>query len=230
VTLRWALWPRLSYDDGVALQERLVAARRRGGPDCVVATEHDAVVTLGRRAGAEECVLAPDEIERRGVAVRRTERGGLATYHGPGQLVLYPIVDVRPLGVRRFVALLEAAALAIVDAAGLVGETRPGQPGVWVGVAKVAAVGVRVVRGISSHGLAVNLGTDVTPFAWIRPCGVAGGVAGALDQLGGRRLALADAARVGVARLAAGLGATAEAVPPAVLDPPADSLGAAVGR
>lgn len=230
MTLQWALWPRLSYDEAVAVQERLGRARRRGGPDRAIVTEHEPVVTLGRRAAVEECILQPEELARRGVAVRRTDRGGLATYHGPGQLVLYPIVDVRPLGVRRFVALLEAVALAVVDAAGLAGKTRPGQPGIWVGAAKVAAVGVRVSGGISSHGLAVNLTTDVTPFAWIRPCGVAGGVVGALDQLGGRRLELTDAARVAVARLAAGLGATAEAVAPATLDPAAHSLGATARR
>ena len=230
MTLRWALWPRLPYDEAVTLQGRLVAARRGGGDDCAMAVEHEPVVTLGRRTDAADVGLPLAELARRGVSVRRTERGGLATYHGPGQLVVYPVVDVRWLGVRRYVALLEAVALAVVDAAGLAGETRPGSPGVWVADAKVAAVGVRVTGGIASHGLAVNLTMDVTPFGWIRPCGVAGGVVGALDALGGRPLALADAARVAVARLAAGLAATPQEVRPAALDPAVDSLGAVARR
>ena len=230
MTLRWALWPRLPYDDAVALQARLVDARRGGADDCVIATEHEPVVTLGRRAGAGDCVLTEAELARRGVAVRRTERGGLATYHGPGQLVLYPIVDVRGTGVRRFVALLEGAALAVVEAAGLRGATRVGTPGVWVGDAKVAAVGVRVARGVSSHGVAINLGGDVTPFTWITPCGVPGGVAGALEQLGGRRLALAAAAAIAVAHLGRGLGVSTVQVTPAALDPSSAPLGAARGR
>jgi lipoate-protein ligase B len=207
-----------------------VDLRRAGSPDGVVATEHAPVVTLGRRAGADACVLPPEELARRGIALRRTERGGLATYHGPGQLLLYPVVDLRALGVRRFVALLEAAALAVVEAAGLVGETRPGTAGVWVAGAKVAAIGVRVSRGISSHGVAINLTGDLAPFTWIRPCGVPGGVAGALDQLGGRRVELKEAAAVAVACLAGGLGVTAEMVAPAALDPAPDRLGAVRGR
>ena len=230
MTLRWAIWPRLAYDDAVALQARLVDARRAGAADCVIATEHAPVVTLGRRAGVDDCVLSEAELARRGVAVRRTERGGLATYHGPGQLALYPIVDLRALGVRRFVALLEAAALAVVEAAGLRGTTRAGTPGVWVGEAKVAAVGVRVARGISSHGVAINLGGDLTPFTWIHPCGVPGGVAGALDQLGGRRLGLEEAAAIAVAHLAGGLGVSTELVMPAALDSSPEPLGAARGR
>lgn len=230
MTLRWALWPRLAYDDAVALQARLVDARRAGAADCAIATEHDPVVTLGRRAGAGDCLLTEADLARRGVAVRRTERGGLATYHGPGQLVLYPIVDVRGIGVRRFVALLEEAAVAVVAAAGLRGATRAGTPGVWVGAAKVAAIGVRVARGIASHGVAINLGGDVTPFTWINPCGVPGGVAGALDQLGGRRLALAEAAAVAVARMGRSLGVSTVQVTPAALDPPPEPLGAAWGR
>ena len=230
MTLRWALWPRLAYDDAVALQARLVDARRAGAADCVIATEHEPVVTLGRRAGAADCLLTPAELARRGVALHRTERGGLATYHGPGQLVLYPIVDVRGIGVRRFVALLEGAALAVVGAAGLRGTTRTGAPGVWVGEAKVAAIGVRVACGVSSHGAAINLCGDVTPFAWIRPCGVPGGVAGALDALGGRRLALAEAATIAIAHVGRGLGVSTVQVTPDVLDSSPEPLGAARGR
>jgi lipoate-protein ligase B len=206
MTLRWARWPRLSYDAGLALQARLVAARRDGGFDVAIATEHHPVVTLGPRAGADELLLAPEELERRGVSVRQTPRGGLATYHGPGQLVLYPIVDVRRIGVRRFVTLLEEAALDVVAAAGLAGSRWPGQPGVWVGETKVASVGLRVSEGIASHGLAINLTTDCTPFTWIRPCGMTAGCVASLAGIGGRGLDIPEAARVAIVRLAAGLG------------------------
>jgi lipoate-protein ligase B len=212
MVLRWAFVPRLSYDLGAALQERLVAARLTGASDCALATEHEPVVTLGRRAGSADVLLPAEELARRGIALRRAPRGGLATYHGPGQLVLYPIVDLRRLGVRRFVALLEEAALVVAAAAGVRGLRRPGHPGVWVGEAKVASIGIRVVHGISSHGLAVNLTGDSAPFTWIRPCGMTAGSVASLEAVGGRRLELAAAARVAVARLAAGLGARPEEI------------------
>src|SRR5579875_1739237 len=203
MVLRWVFLPRLSYDAGAALQARLVAARLAGAPDLALATEHEPVVTLGRRAGSADLLLSADELARRGIALRRAPRGGLATYHGPGQLVLYPIVDLRRLGVRRFVALLEEAALAV---------GRPGHPGAWVGEAKVAAIGIRVVHGVSSHGLAVNLAGDSTPFTWIRPCGMTAASVASLEAVGGQRLELVAAARVAVARLAAGLGARPEEI------------------
>jgi lipoate-protein ligase B len=210
--LRWALVPRLAYDAAAALQARLVAARLAGAPDCVLVTEHEPVVTLGLRAGVADLLLSPEELARRGIALRRVARGGLATYHGPGQLVVYPIVDVRRLGVRRFVLLLEEAALAVAAAAGVRAVRRPGQPGAWVREAKVASIGIRVVRGVSSHGLAVNLTVDCTPFTWIRPCGMTAGSVASLDAVGGRRLEVAAAARVAIARLAAGLGACPQEV------------------
>lgn len=217
--LRWALWPRLGYEEGLALQQRLVAARCAGGADVVIATEHTPVVTLGPRAESADLVLPRAELERRGIAVCRTDRGGLATYHGPGQFVLYPIVALRGIGVRRYVALLEDAALAVIRATGLEGERRTGQPGVWVGAAKVASVGVRVQAGIASHGLAVNLTLDCTPFAWIRPCGMTGGSIASLAALGGRSLTLPEAARIAVATLATGLGAHAEEYEHGTLEP-----------
>jgi lipoyl(octanoyl) transferase len=218
MVLRWVFVPRLSYDVGASLQARLVAARLTGPPDCALATEHEPVVTLGLRAGAADLLLSADDLARRGIALRRAPRGGLATYHGPGQLVLYPIVDLRGLGVRRFVALLEEAAVAVAAAAGVRAMRRPGHPGAWVGEAKVASIGIRVVHGVSSHGLAVNLAGDCTPFTWIRPCGMTAGSVASLEAVGGRRLDVAAAARVAVARLAAGLGARPEEIAHASLE------------
>jgi lipoyl(octanoyl) transferase len=219
VLLRWAIWPRLSYDAARALETRLIAARRGGTTDLAIVTEHEPVITLGRRAGFDELLLPVEELGRRGIAVRQAERGGLATYHGPGQLVLYPVVALRGVGVRRFVALLEEAALMVVTAAGLSGARRAGRPGVWVGESKVAAVGVRVQHGLTSHGLAINLDGDTTPFTWIRPCGITDGMTASLAALGGRRLTFPEVARIAVARLAAGLGARPEECPHAALDP-----------
>lgn len=206
MALDWALWPRLSYADGLRLQERLVARRTTGGNDIAAALEHDPVVTLGPRAGGPDLMLPADELERRGVTVAHTERGGLATYHGPGQLVLYPILGLRREALRGYVALLEDAALAVVAAGGLSGARRPGHPGIWVGASKVASVGIRLRGGVTCHGLAVNLTVDCTPFSWIRPCGLEAGAVRSIVDCGGRAVPVAEAAPIAVDVLARGLG------------------------
>ena len=120
--------------------------------------------------------MAPAELERRGIAVVRSDRGGRATVHAPGQAVIYPLVAVarRGLGARAWVALLEDTVKEVLCEFGIRGERRPGRPGLWTDRGKIAFVGLRIARGVSYHGLAVNVDLDVSLFDCIVPCGAAG--------------------------------------------------------
>ena len=131
---------------------------------------HEPVFTLGQ-SGKREHLLAPGEIP-----VIQTDRGGQVTYHGPGQLVVYPLLDLRRrgMGIRQLVDLIEMALIEALGRAGITAETRPGAPGVFVGAAKIAALGLRIRRGWSYHGLSLNVDMDLRPFSTINPCGYRG--------------------------------------------------------
>ncbi|QFU01325.1 Octanoyltransferase [Halomonas sp. THAF5a] len=139
-------------------------------PDQFWLVEHDPVFTQGQ-AGKPEHLLMPGDIP-----VVATDRGGQVTYHGPGQVVLYPLLDVRRarLGVRELVTALEQAVIALLAAHGVTAHARPDAPGVYVGEAKIASLGLRIRRGASFHGVALNVDGDLSPFARINPCGYAG--------------------------------------------------------
>jgi lipoyl(octanoyl) transferase len=149
-------------------------------PDELWLLEHDPVYTLGL-AGDAGHVLAPGA-----TPVVKTDRGGQVTWHGPGQLVAYALLDLRRLGLgpRELVRLLEESAIRTLARYGLDGLRRPGAPGVYVGAAKIAALGLRVRRGASYHGLALNVEPDLRPFAGINPCGYAGLAVTSLAELG----------------------------------------------
>ena len=168
---------RMRYADAFAIQERLVGERKRAeGTDVLLFVEHPHVVTMGRN-GKQEHILASDEIlARTGIEYFETDRGGDVTYHGPGQLVGYPILDLRDWkrdvhayfqGVEQ--ALINALA-SLGVAAGRVAER--GSEGVWVNGAKVAALGIHISRWITSHGFALNVDTDLNYFKYIVPCGL----------------------------------------------------------
>jgi lipoyl(octanoyl) transferase len=173
---------RIAYRDAWALQKRLVDERAAGLiGDQLLLLEHPAVLTLGRRADADHVIAPPAILEERGVEVIRVERGGEVTYHGPGQLVAYPIVRLadRHLLVRPFVRALEAAMADTCAAYGVAAGRRNGYPGCWVdpdgpGTRKIGALGVRVERGVSFHGIALNVTTDLADYALIDPCGMPG--------------------------------------------------------
>jgi len=175
-TLAVADWGRTSYADALAHQEALVAQRIAGEiSDTLVFTEHDPVFTLGRRAGAEQHLIWGEaERAQRGIALAQTSRGGDITYHGPGQIVGYPIVS---LDARRdlhsYLRFLEQVLINVVGALGLAANRRPGLTGIWIGERKVAAIGVAVKRWIAYHGFALNLAPDLTHFGGIVPCGIA---------------------------------------------------------
>lgn len=185
-------------------------------PEQVWLLEHPPVVTTGKRGatGVDHNALAALR-----VPVVATERGGLATYHGPGQLVVWPLVNLmaRGWGVRSFVFALEQALIDWLGSFGVQARRRPGAPGVWVGSNKVAALGLHIRRGVSGHGLAVNLTTDLAPFRCFVPCGIEDGWVTSLAIETGDRLDCADAAMVLGPLLAARLGAP-EGTAPKLLD------------
>ena len=202
------------YREAWDLQRRLVDERREDRrPDTIVLVEHPPVYTLGRRAEAGNVLLDAAAREAAGIDVVEVDRGGDVTYHGPGQLVAYPIL--RLAGTRdvvEYVRALEAAAIRAVAALGVTAVRREGLTGVWVGREKLVAIGVRVAAGgITSHGLALNVDPDLTHFGGIVPCGLTSEGVCSLASLGvptdmpTARRALADA-------LVAELGGRAEDV------------------
>ncbi|HXV49219.1 MAG TPA: lipoyl(octanoyl) transferase LipB [Candidatus Binatia bacterium] len=160
----------MDYLAALQLQERLVERKQREAlPDIVLFVEHPHVYTLGR-GGKESNVLAPQ-----GVPVVRTSRGGDVTYHGPGQLVVYPIIDLRSKlrkDVHRYLRNLEMSAIATLKDYSLQARRRPPYTGIWVGDRKIAAIGLAVRRAITYHGLALNVNTDLSYFKRIIPCGL----------------------------------------------------------
>jgi lipoyl(octanoyl) transferase len=177
------------YEEGEVAQRWLRDARQEGAiPDALLLLEHPPVYTRGRRATAEELPMATEWYEMQGIEVRDTDRGGRVTYHGPGQLVAYPIVALQPYGddVHEYVRRLERVAIASLGACGVAAGTIEGLTGVWTegeppGSAagprearKIGSIGVHVSRGVTTHGLAINVNNDLQPFEWIVPCGIDG--------------------------------------------------------
>ncbi len=187
-------------------------ARDAATPDELWVVEHDPVFTLGQ-AGKPEHVLAPG-----GIPVLKVDRGGQVTYHGPGQLVVYPLLDIRRLnvGVRDYVCRIEQALIDTLDEWNIGAQRREGAPGVYVGDAKIAALGIRVRRGCTFHGLAFNIAMDLEPFRRINPCGYAGLQVVALSDLGGPSSSAA-VAPVLLAQLARQFGLALTPAPPPAL-------------
>jgi lipoyl(octanoyl) transferase len=173
------LWQWLglcAYERALALQQAAWNARRSGGPDVCFALEHPPTITLGRRATAADVLVDREPLSRRGVMVHRTERGGRATYHAPGQLVVYPVVHLRErgLGIRTFVSMLEDIMLEIASAVGVAAARDVRGHGIWTARGKLGAVGIRVRDDVSVHGLALNVDLDRSGFDLIAPCGTPG--------------------------------------------------------
>lgn len=175
-TLRWVELGTVGYEEARREQELRVRERLSGiAPDTCFLLEHPAVLTLGRRRTAESARAAA-ESARRGVTVVETDRGGEATYHGPGQLVLYPVIHLpsRRLGIRRFVEIGLNALTDSVRSFGVEAHTKLDPAGVWVGRKKIAAVGLRVERGVTCHGFSLNISNDLSVYDWFLPCGISG--------------------------------------------------------
>jgi lipoate-protein ligase B len=162
----------IPYQEGVALQDTLRARRQAGElPDLLLVLEHPPVYTRGRRTEPGDLPMDEDWYRAQGIEVCDTDRGGRVTYHGPGQLVAYPIMAVER--VADFVHTMERAIVAALADEGIGAEARHTPlTGVWVGESKIASIGVRVSGGVTTHGLAVNVDNDLQPFEWIVPCGI----------------------------------------------------------
>lgn len=195
------LWPRVAWRGRIAYRRALFEQRARreaviGGraPEAIWALEHPSTFTTGRRAVAG--LPDPTVLRALGAELVLTERGGLATWHGPGQLVIYAILDLaaRGLSVRALVAAIEEGLIAYLGALGLPAGRRVGAPGVWVGRDKVAALGLHVRHGVTLHGLALNLDCDLSAYEHIVPCGIVDGGVGSVRRLLGRAPSLPGAA------------------------------------
>ncbi len=163
------------YREAWDLQRRLVEARHAGDiPDVLLLLEHPHTYTIGRRGDENEVLASPEYLASLGAAVIEVDRGGLATYHGPGQLVGYPILDLRPRGreVHSYLRNLEEALINTLRETGIPAQRVPQKTGVWVADRKIASIGVRFSRWISSHGFALNITTDLSFFSHIVPCGM----------------------------------------------------------
>jgi lipoyl(octanoyl) transferase len=207
----FATWlGRVDYVDGWRLQEAVATRARAGGPDRLLLLEHDPVYTIGRRGTAANLTASPAELRAHGAAAYRVDRGGDITYHGPGQLVGYPVIALGEApDLVGYVRALEDALIDALASYAIAGRRIDRRTGVWVDLsiavpAKIAAIGVRVSRGITTHGFALNVSTDLDAFARMIPCGFVHEVA-SLKRLGvgtavseaGQRVASALARRLG---------------------------------
>ena len=161
------------YTEGVALQERVRERRQRDEiPDCLLLLEHPPVLTRGRRTQPGDLPMGEDWYRLQGIEVEDSDRGGRVTYHGPGQLVGYPIMRVTD--VIAYLRTMEQAVIAALAGQGIEAGVREGLTGIWAGDAKIGSIGVHLSRGVTTHGFAVNVDNDLQPFEWVVPCGIEG--------------------------------------------------------
>lgn len=165
------------YDEAFALQKREVERLQRGeGDDVILFVEHPHVITVGRNATGSAILADRRAIEARGASVVATDRGGDVTYHGPGQLVGYPIIRLEPArrDIRRYVYDLEEVLIATLADFSIFADRHPEHRGVWVQNRKIASLGIRISRWVTCHGFALNVSTDLSYFSFMNPCGIAG--------------------------------------------------------
>jgi lipoyl(octanoyl) transferase len=202
----------IGYQDALDLQSQLVEDRKQGRiPDQLLLLEHPAVITLGVRTRSDRThVLAsPESLAAQGVGLFETGRGGDVTYHGPGQLVGYPIIDLNPdrRDVHRYVRDLEDVLIRTVAAFGISAARITGLTGIWVGDEKLAAIGVRISRWVTSHGFALNVSTDLSQFGLIVPCGITDKGVTSMEQLLSRPIPMVEVEDVLVQEFSAVFGA-----------------------
>lgn len=176
----------IGFDEAWEIQREFAAARR----EALLLLEHPAIYTLGKNG------RAANVIDAHGIPVKRIDRGGDVTYHGPGQLVGYPILDLRArrIGVREHVARIERSIVATLAGIGVEAAPKTGCVGVWTARGKIASLGLRVADGVSMHGFALNVNNDLRPFGWITPCGAPGGAVSSVSEELGRRIEVAEVA------------------------------------
>lgn len=188
----------VSYSEGLALQRSLVEERRAGrGPDLLLLLEHPAVITVGVKGdgGRSNVVADSNQLAQLGIAISETGRGGDVTYHGPGQIVGYPILDLRPdrCDVHCYVRDLEEVMIRVCSDYGLQAGRIQGLTGTWIGDQKIGAIGIRISRWITSHGFAFNVSTNLDHFRLIVPCGIPDRGVTSLERASGRTIPIAEA-------------------------------------
>lgn len=201
----------IPYSDALAFQRTRRAAVESGNaPEAIVLLEHSPVITLGRNAHASNVLLPRELLAQRGIVIAETDRGGDVTYHGPGQLVAYPIIHIerRGLSITGYLRLLEQAVIDTLAAFGVIGERLAGYTGVWVNGAKVAAIGIGVHRGVTFHGTAINVAPDMTHWQLIVPCGIADKPVTSLKELLGTAPPIAEVGESFVRAFTAALSST----------------------
>jgi len=206
----WVDLPETEYHRALDLQLAVVDAKVSGrlDADVILCVEHPRVFTLGRRGGRENLCVTDEFLEARGVSVVPTDRGGNITYHGPGQLVVYPIIHLgrRRIKVVDFVSGLEQAMILTAARWDIQAGTDPANRGVWLGGDKLGSIGITVRRSVSFHGLALNVNTDMEPFTWINPCGLNQVRMTSFERHLGRPVPMAEARRLMNRHLAAVFG------------------------
>ena len=195
----------VTYENGMKLQQKLVELRQRDEiADQLLLLEHPPVITLGRGGDETNLLATPDHLAAEGVRFYETTRGGDITYHGPGQIVGYPILHLgeNNRDVRKYVSALEEVLIRTVAEYGITAERVDGRRGIWVGNDKIAAIGVRIARWVTSHGWALNVSTNLEHFRLITPCGLAGTGVTSIERETGRRVPLAEVRELLAAKFA----------------------------
>jgi lipoyl(octanoyl) transferase len=195
----------VTYDNGMKLQERLVELRQRDEiADQLLLLEHPPVITLGRGGKRDNLLASPQQLDAQQIRFFETTRGGDITYHGPGQIVGYPILHLgeNNRDVRKYVTKVEEVLIRTVAEYGITAERAEGKRGIWVGNDKIAAIGVRIARWVTSHGWALNVSTNLDHFRLITPCGLQGTGVTSMERQLGRRIALAEVREVLAAKFA----------------------------
>jgi lipoyl(octanoyl) transferase len=220
--LRWAWLGTVGYSEALALQRSIAAARRTGelADDAVLLLEHPPVYTMGRQGEARHLGDGPDALIEAGAEFVEVDRGGSVTFHGPGQLVAYPVVRLAGLfpipghpahgDVIRYLRALESALIATAATYGVEVTRRPPWTGVWSGDRKLGAIGVKLAGGVTTHGVALNVATDLSWFDRIVPCGIDGSGVASLETLGAPGHTPEQVAPVLAAALATAFGLTLE--------------------
>ena len=183
------------YGRALELQKKLRQAREDGKiPDVLLLLQHPPVFTIGRFRGEEDLIASLEKLQQAGIAVFHTNRGGSVTYHGPGQLVGYPIINLKDngLGVREYIWKLEEVIISLLLSLGIQGKRVSQYRGVWVGERKICSIGVHVSRYVTMHGFALNVNTNLHHFDYINPCGIRGNVMTSLTKLLGRPIEVED--------------------------------------
>jgi lipoate-protein ligase B len=183
----------IKYEKALQLQNKLFSARIAGEiPDTILFLQHPSVLTIGASGNEKNIIVPRDLLARDGISICRIDRGGDITYHGPGQLVVYPIIDLRAKGIgpTQYVRYLEEVVIRALDSFYIKANRDPEYPGIWAGLDKICALGIRLIRWVTMHGFALNVSTDLKYFSYINPCGIVGRQVTSMSKLLGHDIAL----------------------------------------